>query len=249
MRILCLTLLLCIASMLNADVMYEMNSTTSGMMGMKAETQMRVFVKGDRSLTEMTAENPMVGTMTDTKIIRLDKGLIWSVDHENKQYAEHSLKATTGATEEYEETQMEMPDLQVVKTGETKKILDKDCEQIIVSMESTGDDGKMTFKQTMWVTEEIPGYKEIQNFQRQMAESGLGSSSAMMGPNKKNYEEFQKKISEIEGFPLEIDMEMIMGGEGMSMTMITHSEVTKIETKPINDKVFEIPSGYSLQEQ
>jgi len=247
MKIICLTLLLCIASMLNADVMYEMNSTTAGMMGMKAETQMRVFVKGNRSLTEMTAENPMVGPMSDTKIIRLDKGVIWSIDHENKQYAEHSLKTMTGATEEYEENQMEMPDLEVVRTGEKKKLLDKDCEQIIVSMESTGDEGKMTFKQTMWVTTEIPGYKEIQDFQKQMAESDLGTSSAMMGPNKKNYEEFQKKIGEIEGFPLEIDIEMIMDGEGMSFTMTTHSEVTKVETKPINDRVFEIPAGYSLQ--
>lgn len=247
MRILSLAPLLFIASMLNADVMYEMTSTTAGMMGMQAETQMRIFVKGDRSLTEMTAENPMAGTMSDTKIIRLDKGVIWSIDHETKQYSEQNLNALTEATEEYEETQMEMPDLKVVRTGEKKKVLDKDCEQIIVSMEAAGEEGKMTFKQTMWVTKEIPGYKEIQNFQKQIAESGLGSSSTMMGPNRKNYEEFQKKLSEIDGFPLEIDMEISMGGEGMSFTMTTHSEVTKVETKPINDKVFEIPSGYSLQ--
>jgi hypothetical protein len=248
MKIFFLASMLCTASMLSADVMYEMTSTTAGMMGMKAETQMRVFVKGDRSLTEMTAENPMTGPMSDIKIIRLDKGVIWSIDHENKQYAEYDLKDMTGATEEYEETQMEMPDLKVVRTGEKKKILEKDCEQIIVTMESAGDEGKMTFKQTMWVTKEIQGYKEIQEFQKQMAESGLGSSAGMMGPNKKNYEEFQKKISEIEGFPLEIDMEMDMGGEGMSFKMTTHSEVTKVEAKPISDKVFEVPSGYSLQE-
>ncbi|UCF71639.1 MAG: DUF4412 domain-containing protein [candidate division WOR-3 bacterium] len=248
MRIISLVSLLFVASVMSADVMYEMTSTTSGMMGMKAETQMRVFVKGDRSLTEMTAENPMTGPMSDTKIIRLDKGVIWSIDHENEKYSEHSLETMSGATEEYEETEMEMPELKVFRTGEKKQILKKDCEQVIVSMESAGEEGKMTFKQTMWVTKEIPGYKEIQEFQKQMAESGLGSSSAMMGPNKKNYEEFQKKISEIDGFPLEIDMDITMGGEGMSFTMTTHSEVTKIETKPINDRVFEIPAGYSLQE-
>ncbi len=247
MKIIFLALLLCVASMMSADVMYEMTSSTSGMMGMKAETQMRVFVKGDRSLTEMTAENPMTGPMSDTKIIRLDKGVIWSIDHENEKYSEHSLETMTGATEEYEETEMEMPELKVVRTGEKKRILQKDCEQVVVSMESAGEKGKMTFKQTMWVTKEIPGYKEIQEFQRQMAESGLGSS-AMMGPNKKNYEEFQKRISEIDGFPLEIDMDITMGGDEMSFTMTTHSEVTKIETKPINDRVFEIPAGYSLQE-
>ena len=114
-------------------------------------------------------------------------------------------------------------------------------------MEASGDEGSATFKQTMWVTKDVPGYKEIQEFQKHMSESGLGSSS-MMGPNKKNYDEFQEKISEIEGFPLEMIMEMSMGGGVMSFTMTTRSEVTKIETKPINDKVFEIPTGYSLQE-
>jgi hypothetical protein len=247
MKIICLAMLCCFASSLYADVMYEMTSTTEGMMGMKGETQMRVFVKGDRSLTEMTAENPMMGSMSDTKIIRLDKGIIWSVDHENKQYTEFSLEEMAAEPETPEETEMEMPDVKVARTGNNKKILNKDCEEIIVTMEAAGDEGEMTFKQTMWVTKDVPGYKEIQEFQKHMSESGLGSS-AMMGPNKKQYQEFQNKISEIEGFPLEMVMEMSMGGEEMQFTMTTRSEVTKIETKPVNDKVFEIPAGYSLKE-
>ena len=247
MKTICLVMLCCFASSLYADVMYEMTSTTEGMMGMKGETQMRVFVKGDRSLTEMTAENPMTGSMSDTKIIRLDKGVIWSIDHENKQYNEYNLGEMAGEPEEAEETEMKMPDVSVAKTGNKKEILNKDCEEIVVTMKAAGADGEMTFKQTMWITKDIPGYKEIQEFQKHMSESGLGSS-AMMGPNKKHYEEFQNKISEIDGFPLEIVMEMSMGGEEMAFTMTTRSEVTKIETKPINDKVFEIPAGYSLQE-
>jgi hypothetical protein len=247
MKIFCLALLCCFAAMLHADVMYEMTSTTEGMMGMKGETQMRVFVKGDRSLTEMTAENPMMGSMSDTKIIRLDKGIIWSIDHENKEYTQYIMEEMAGEPEESEAPAMEMPDVKVVRTGNTKKILNKDCEEIIVTMETAGEEGSATFRQTMWVTKDVPGYKEIQEFQKHMSESKLGSS-AMMGPNKKNYEEFQNKISEIEGFPLEMVMEMIMGGEGMSFTMTTRSEVTKIETTPINDKVFEIPAGYSSKE-
>ncbi len=247
MRIFCLAMLCCLASMLYADVMYEMTSTTEGMMGMKGETQMRVFVKGDRSLTEMTAEDEKAGSMSDVKIIRLDKGVIWSIDHENKEYTEISMEEMAGEPEESEEPAMEMPEVKVVRTGKTKKILNKDCEEVIVTMETAGDEGSATFKQTMWVTKDVPGYKEIQDFQKHMSESKMGSSS-MMGPNKKNYEEFQEKISEIEGFPLEIIMEMSMGGGIMSFTMTTQSEITKIETTPINDKVFEIPAGYSPKE-
>jgi hypothetical protein len=69
-----------------------------------------------------------------------------------------------------------------------------------------------------------------------------------MGANKQIYEEFQRKTSEIEGFPLELDMEMTVGAGGMSFSFLTHSEVTNIETQPISDKVFEIPAGYSLAE-
>lgn len=247
MRLLCITLLVCFASMLYGDVMYEMVSTSEGMMGMKGETNMRIFVKGDRSLTEMTAEDPMAGSMTDIKIIRLDKGVIWSIDHDKKEYTETSITATQQAPEEAEED-IPMPNLNVVVTGEKKKILNKDCEQVIVTMDVEDEEGAMTFKQTMWVAKDIAGYEEIRDFQKQMSDLDYSASSAMMGANKKHYEDFQKKISEIEGFPLEIDMEMIMGAEGMSFSFLTHSEVTKIETKPINSKVFEIPAGYSLKE-
>jgi len=245
MKLFALTLLVCFASGLYGDVMYEMVSTSEGMMGMKGETNMRIFVKGERSLTEMTAENPMGGTMTDTKIIRLDKGVIWSIDHDKQQYKESKIVQETQAPEE-QAGQVDMPDVQVVSTGEKKKILDKDCEKVIVTMEVDDEEGASTLKQTMWVTKEIPGYKEIQNFQKQMTASGSMSAS-MMGGDKKTFEEFQRKTSEIEGFPLVIDMEMTMGAEGMSFTFKTHSEVTKIETTPISDKVFEIPTGYSLK--
>ena len=246
MRLFCLALLLCLGSMSYADVMYEMVSTSEGMMGMKGETNMRIFVKGDRSLTEMTAENPMGGTMTDTKIIRLDKGVIWAIDHEKEQYTEIAIAKEQPAMDESEE-EIAMPDLKVVRTGEKKKILNKECEEVIVTMNIDDEEGTTKLKQTMWVTTDMPGYKEIQDFQKHMTGSGSMSSSMMRG-NKKTFEEFQKKTAEIEGFPLEIDMEMTMGAEGMSFSFLTHSEVTKIETNPISDKVFEVPAGYSLQE-
>jgi hypothetical protein len=225
--------------------MYEMVSTSEGM---KGETNMRIFVKGDRSLTEMTAESPMAGTMTDIKIIRLDKGVMWSLDHEKKEYTEHSLTDMAEEPQTGEEQEMPPHTFEVVRTGKTKKILNKDCEEVIVTMDVEGEEGTMALKQTMWVTTDVAGYKEIQKFQQQMSESDFTSSSAMMGGNKKSYEDFKQKISEIEGFPLEITMEMTMGAEGMSFSFVTRSEVTKIETKPINDKVFEIPTGYSPSE-
>lgn len=245
MKLFALTLLICFASGLYGDVMYEMVSTSEGMMGMKGETNMRIFVKGERSLTEMTAENPMGGTMTDTKIIRLDKGVIWSIDHDKKQYKETKI-AQEMQTAPEQEGDVQVPDVQVIRTGEKKTILGKECEEVIVTMQVGDEEGTSTLKQTMWVTKGIPGYQEIQNFQKQMTGSGSMSAS-MMGGDRKTFEEFQRKTGEIEGFPLVIDMEMTMDAQGMAMTFKTHSEVTKVETTPISDKVFEIPAGYSLQ--
>jgi hypothetical protein len=245
MKIICLALLVCCASALYSDVMYEMVTTSEGVMGMKSETNMRIFVKGDRSRTEMTAADPKGGTMTDTKIVRLDKNVIWSIDHENHQYSETKMTAETQIPQEQEE-EIPMPELKVTRTGETKEILNRKCEEVIVTMKVEDEEGATTFKQTMWVTQDVPGYKEIQNFHKQM--TGAGSPSAsMMGTNKKIYDEFQEKTAEIEGFPLEMDMEMIMDAGGMSFSFLTHSIVTNIETQPISDKVFEIPADYSLK--
>jgi thymidine phosphorylase len=81
-----------------------------------------------------------------------------------------------------------------------------------------------------------------------MTEMGMKSSKSGMMADKKSFEEFQNKINEIEGFPLELDLEVIVASEQMSFSMKTHSVVTKIDAKPINNKVFEIPAGYSLKE-
>lgn len=248
MRKICCTLLICSAPLLFGDVMYEMTSTMSGMMGMQGQSEMRVFIKGDRSLTEMTAQDPMGGTVADTRIIRLDREVIWSIDHEHKTYREYTFKDMSAAAEGSDTAGLQMPDVTVTRTGEKKSLLGRECEEVIVAMSVANEQGTITFTQKMWVSKDFPGYAEVQDFQRQIAASGMGASSAMMGMDRASYEAFQQKISEIEGFPLEIDIDVQLGGEGMSIAMNAHSTVTKIETTPINDRVFEIPPSYSLQE-
>lgn len=235
-----------------ADVMYEMKTTTEGMMGMGGETMMRVFVKGDCSRTETTSDSPMTGETTDITIVRLDKGTIWTIDPEKKEYTETTFEEISKIKEEVkgeEEAEVEMPEIKVEKTGEVKKILDKDCEKVVLSMDATSEEGTLTFTQTMWVTKDVPGYQEINNFNKKLSELGVRSSpSTMMGGSKKSYEEFQQKTSKIEGFPLEIDLDMTMGAEGMSFAIKMHSVMTNFDTNPIDQRVFEIPKGYTLKD-
>jgi len=243
-----LILVLVFAAFLYADVMYEMMTTSEGMMGMDGgETMMSIFLKDDRSRTEVLSKNPMTGEIKNIYITRLDKEVIWILDAENKQYSE--TKIGEEIAEEEEQTETVVPDIKIEKTGKKKVLLDKMCEEIVISMNVESEGNSMNFTQIMWVTSDIPGYTEIKNFNDKMNEVGLKSSStSSMFGNKKSFEEFQRKISEIEGFPLEIDLDMTMGSEEMSFSIKTTSVVTKIDSKPISEKVFEIPEGYSLKE-
>lgn len=234
------------------DVMYEMITTSEGMMGMGGESMMRVFVKGDYLRTETTSKSPMTGETTDITIIRLDKRAIWKLDPEEKEYTETKIERLEELKQQAspeEEVKVETPEIKVDKTGEKKKILNKDCEKIVISMDATSEEGVMTFTQTMWVTKEIPGFHEITNFNKKMSDLGISQSSAtMMGGHKESYEELQKKTSDIEGFPLELDLDMTMGAEEMMFSINMHSIVTNFDTKPIDNKVFEIPAGYTLKD-
>lgn len=242
-------LVLFLGFFLYGDVMYDMSTTTEGMMGMGGgETTMSVFIKGDRSRTEMTSTSPMAGEQTSVIITRLDKGVIWTLDIDNEQYSEMKLGGEIEGITGEEEALDKVPKITVERTGKKKVVLGKECEEVVVSMKVEDEQGDMSFTQTMWITKDIQCYEEIMEFNKKMTEMGMKSSNTGMMANRKSFEEFQEKIGEIRGFPLEVDMDITMGGTGMSFSMKTHSVVTKIDAKPINNKVFEIPAGYSLKE-
>lgn len=246
MKIHRLLLILIFGLFLYGDVMYEMLTTTEGMMGMgSSEATIRVFIKGDYSRTETTAKSPMTGEITSTTITRLDKKLVWILNDENKEYSELDLPSKIEPAEVADTSILGlMPEIKVERSGEKKKILEKECEKIIVTMNIKSEDeqGNIGMTQTMWVSRNIPGLKEINAFNKKLTEfTGGISQSAMMGINKKSMDEFQKKIGEIEGFPLELELNMTMGN---GMTIKTYSTVTNISIVPISQKVFEIPEGY-----
>jgi hypothetical protein len=85
-------MLLFLAILLHADVMYEMTTKTTGMMGMgDSETFMRIFIKGDRSRTEVKSTSTTMGELASAYIMRLDKSVMWTIDDANKKYMETSL--------------------------------------------------------------------------------------------------------------------------------------------------------------
>ncbi len=252
MRLRCIILLSGFWVFLSGDVMYEMVTTTEGMMGMGGgETKTRVFIKDDLQRTEIASENEMRGETQTILITRFDKGVMWTLDPENKQYTEIKIDEGIGIEEvEHGEEGRElvMPEIKVERTGKKKVLLDKECEEVVVSMMVEDDEGSMTFAQTMWVTKDMPGYEEISDMSEKMTALGLKSSQQGMMEDQKLAEEFQRKIEDIEGFPLEFTMDITMATEDMSFSIKTHSVVTKLDKKPIDHRVFEIPKGYTRKD-
>uniref|UniRef100_A0A7C4TGS2 DUF4412 domain-containing protein n=1 Tax=candidate division WOR-3 bacterium TaxID=2052148 RepID=A0A7C4TGS2_UNCW3 len=231
---------------LYGDVMYEMVTTTEGMMGMgKSESLIRNFIKGKFMRTEVITQHPVLGEIKNISIVRLDKNVIWVLDEGKKEYTELRLSENLADTIEIDTT---LPlNIKVEKFNDKKTILKTECEKYVVNMEVKSSEGNATLIQTMWVGKDIPGYDEIVGFNEKFTGAGMGMlQGPMMGIDKESFRQFREKISEIEGFPLETELSLTME-EGFSIK--TKSEITKITTVPISDKVFEIPEGYKLKEE
>ena len=250
MKINRLVFLLIFGLFLYGDVMYEMLTTTQGMMGMgDSETMMRIFIKGDRSRTEIISKSASLGEFTNIYIVRLDKRVVWTFDDSNKKYTEVTLEANLNAEPEKPlDSMAAKPQIKVEATGEKKKLLENDCEKVIVLLKLDTKETDFDLTQTMWVAKDLQGSEEIIAYNKKLTEIGGGMmQAAQLGIDKKSLQGFMNKINEINGFPLELELDMEINFEEIAMTTTTKSQVTKISVVPISDKVFEIPEGYSPQ--
>jgi hypothetical protein len=111
------------------------------------------------------------------------------------------------------------PKLEVMKSGDTKKISGYSCSRYIVNR-----DGKEIL--SVWATKDVKGFeairKDLDEFQRRMAEMNpMVAKGTMEG------------LKQIDGFPIETDL-------GDTMKEV----VFKIESRSIPAKEFEIPEGF-----
>jgi hypothetical protein len=104
-------------------------------------------------------------------------------------------------------------------TNEKKTIAGYECTKSIVTSQTGKDKEKKDVKTDVWFTEKIKAPK--------------GARRNDMGPD----------ISELKGFPMQMEMAMNQGG--MELKMI--STVTEVDTKPIDDSVFKVNTeGYKM---
>jgi len=242
--IIALALLLALSEAVKADVTVTQKVSTSMMGGLfSSGGTMTTTISGDKQKTESEMKMDMGfmsgPSMKETSIIRLDKGVSWSIDHDKKRYTEVDLahfqdqmesasRAQQGGTEgempNYDDYEMEPPEITVERSGKKEKIAGYPCEEVILKMvmkgkdKKTGDTGSFIVTDYMWVTKDCPGYEEFLAFGTKSAETmGVGlmasGSMAQMGTMGIDTKELADKMKEIDGFPMKQTMLLNISGE------------------------------------
>ncbi len=155
-------------------------------------------IKGGNMLTHM------VGGMVDgMEMLHRDGQPVIRINRKEKTYSKLA-EAPAGPE----------PEINVIKSPETAKILGYTCQKYLVEMVSDGQ----TVKQTMWTTTEI---------------KDMDLKALVRQRNPQGQRMFSDKVS---GFPLKIEAGSAQG----SMVM----QVEEIKREKLNDADFAVPAGF-----
>lgn len=217
-----------------ADVTVQRMVKSSGLGGFGAfETTEKLMISGDKETNAGTTKfsgkfSSLMNKSAKeaTSIMRLDKELIWTVDHEKKTYTEltfeqmrkmmESMSAlfTDPAKEDSIRKAMDRLNAQVDvnKTGEKKTVAGLECERVILTIRGENKDTIQNVTDTTWVKndawvapmDKVPS--ELRDFELNMAEKlGFTEGGAMAGLLKQYADAMKKlqdKFKELNGYPL-----------------------------------------------
>ncbi len=200
-----------------------------------------VYVKGNR----MARNDPDF-----SEIVDLDKETVTHIDHQKKQYytitfeqmREQMLEAQREAAKQPPpKAQPAQPapdttnapqldfDLAVRQTGATKQFSGVDTSESILSLtlkatdQQSGQSGTFAMTNDIWLTPEIPGYKEVREFNTRYAQKlgevyGAAISSMVRSMQRQKqappvgsgqgYGEMAKEVSKLKGVPIYTVMRM-----------------------------------------
>lgn len=200
-----------------------------------------LYVSSDMMRIDQPAENQSI-------IIRLDKNLMWQIDHKDKtcteltfeqmqqgmQQAQKAMEDAMKNLTPQQKAMMEkmgmkiptMPSVQfeLKKTGKTDKIDGYNVEQYMFTRT-----GLMDETQEWWVTKDVGGLKQFGEMMAKMFEGMSGGRVSGM-----------EQLTNLDGIPIKTIKEEKNGQE------IT--QVTKIEKTAVAKTEFEPPEGYKKKE-
>jgi hypothetical protein len=225
------------AGLLLADFSYDQNSKITGgaiagvikMAGAfsrQAREPMRstVIVKGDR-MAQISG--------THAEIIDLNKETITSIDFQRKTWSVMTFAEMTQALERMSQKMKDNRQADVhfkvsaKATGQTRQIAGLEAREMLLTLEMEGTDqqsgqtGGMLITTDMWIAPAAPGYQEVRDFHRRMAQKlawSPGTSMFGMGnPDiAKGMAEVYKEMAKLDGMPLLEEIKMTAAGQPAS---------------------------------
>ncbi|MCX6628635.1 MAG: hypothetical protein NTW28_13510 [Candidatus Solibacter sp.] len=223
-------------SSLLADFSYQQTSTITGgmMMSMmriagafskqaREPIQSSVAVKGDR----------MVHRSANTaSVIDLASGTITNIDFQKKQYSVMTFEEMKQLMEQMSQKMQKAQKgdkgemkykVSADATGKSKQVAGFEAKEMIMKMEmeatdnESGQKGGMTVTTDMWIAQGIPGYQEVRDFQKRMAEKlnwTPGGNMFMSDPKvSQGMAEVAKEIAKLDGVPVQQMVSMGMAGQ------------------------------------
>lgn len=243
------------------------NQGVGGIMNMQGTQTLMISGEKSKTASEMRMTNKVVGFLgggkpqASAEITRLDKELFWHLDPKDKQYTEMTFAQMKemfdrGLREAEAEKAKERTDdsvqisaeVKVNATGKSQTIAGYRADEVVISMvfkgtdKESGKSGTMTMTIDTWVSKDVPGYQEYQDFHRTMAEK-LGFTGQSQGSMDQTLKGFgvdpkvvYEKMKGIDGMPL------------MTVVSIMPEGLDTVMAKAMDSADAAKPAGQEVQE-
>jgi hypothetical protein len=219
-----------------ADFTYQETSTITGGMMMSMMKVVGAFSKQAREPIQATVavkgDRMVHRTSTHASLIDLASGTITTIDFQKKQYSVMTFEEMKQMMEQMSQkmeksrkpNQPEMKfKVSANATGKTKHVAGLEAKEMILKMEmeaadtESGQKGGMTVTTDMWVAPGVPGYQEVRDFQRRMAERmnwTPGGNMFMSDPKvSQGMAEVAKEAAKVDGMPVQNFISMGIAGQ------------------------------------
>ena len=227
-------------SSLLADFTYQETSTITGGMMMSMMRVAGVFSKQAREPIQATiavkGDRMVHRTSTSASVIDLAGGTITHIDFQKKQYSVMTFEEMKQMMEQMSQKaqKREKGDQGEMKfkvsakaTGKSKQVAGLEAKEMIMKMEmemeATDKDsgqsqkGGMTVTTDMWIASGVPGYGEVRDFHKRMAERinwNPGGNMFMADPKvSQGMAEVAKEVAKLDGMPVQQNISMGMAGQ------------------------------------
>ncbi len=232
------------SSFIFGDLMYETTLKTDGPDG--TETTARNFYKNDRSRIETTVRNSDGSVSSVIVITRLDKNVIWVLNPSTRTYTEDSIKNLSSEKSSQIVSSLPGSECTIEQSGHVRKILDRNCEEVIAAMSYIDGTDHIRVSQSLWLTSDLPGYEDLFAYRMKIKELSLSPYLSVMALNDEKLKTFHEQVGNIYGFPMEWRLKADYRERDTEYSITISYSVTKYACAPISSNVFEIPSNYLL---